>query len=50
VLLDEACADPLYRKAVRTSMGAALEVPFADGVALPETIDALKAEGWRWWG
>jgi len=46
VLLDEACADPLYRKAVRTSMGAALEVPFADGVALPETIDALKAEGW----
>src|SRR6185295_1186375 len=46
VLLDQTCADPLYRKAVRTSMGAALEVPFADGVALPETIDALKGEGW----
>jgi len=46
VLLDEACADPLYRKAVRTSMGATLEVPFADGVALPATIDALKGEGW----
>ena len=29
VVLDRACADPLYRKAIRTSMGAALRVPFA---------------------
>ncbi len=29
VLLDAATADPLYRKAIRTSMGAALAVPFA---------------------
>jgi tRNA G18 (ribose-2'-O)-methylase SpoU len=28
VLLDAACADPLYRKAIRTSMGASLSVPF----------------------
>lgn len=29
VLLAAGCVDPLYRKALRTSMGAALEVPFA---------------------
>jgi tRNA G18 (ribose-2'-O)-methylase SpoU len=29
VLLSPACCDPLYRKAIRTSMGAALRVPFA---------------------
>lgn len=29
VLLDGACCDPLYRKAIRVSVGAALKVPFA---------------------
>jgi tRNA G18 (ribose-2'-O)-methylase SpoU len=29
VLLSPTCCDPLYRKAIRTSMGAALHVPFA---------------------
>jgi len=29
VLLSPTCCDPLYRKAIRTSMGAALLVPFA---------------------
>jgi tRNA G18 (ribose-2'-O)-methylase SpoU len=29
VLLDPVSTDPLYRKAIRTSMGAALQVPFA---------------------
>ena len=29
VLLDETSCDPLYRKAIRTSVGAALKVPFA---------------------
>jgi tRNA G18 (ribose-2'-O)-methylase SpoU len=29
VLLDETCCDPLYRKAIRVSVGAALKVPFA---------------------
>ena len=41
VLLDSACADPLYRKAIRTSMGAVFRLPFAivdDWVA---TIQAL---------
>jgi tRNA G18 (ribose-2'-O)-methylase SpoU len=29
VLLDGACCDPLYRKAIRVSVGGALELPFA---------------------
>ncbi len=29
VLLDSACCDPLYRKAIRVSVGASLLVPFA---------------------
>jgi tRNA G18 (ribose-2'-O)-methylase SpoU len=29
VLLTSTCCDPLYRKAIRTSMGATLQVPFA---------------------
>src|SRR5690606_3663563 len=31
VLMDETCCDPLYRKAIRVSVGAALKVPFARG-------------------
>jgi tRNA G18 (ribose-2'-O)-methylase SpoU len=34
VLLGPGCADPLYRKAIRTSMGAALLVPFATRLAV----------------
>ena len=37
VLLTPACADPLYRRAVRVSMGAVLQVPWA---RLPEWPDA----------
>ncbi|TIW91569.1 MAG: RNA methyltransferase, partial [Mesorhizobium sp.] len=29
VLLDPTCCDPLYRKAIRVSVGAALKIPFA---------------------
>jgi tRNA G18 (ribose-2'-O)-methylase SpoU len=45
VLLDTACCDPLYRKAIRVSVGAALKVPFArlaageDPLALLERAD-----------
>ncbi len=38
VLLDAACCDPLYRKAIRVSVGAALKVPFA---RLPAGEDPL---------
>lgn len=46
VLLDDTSADPLYRKAVRTSMGAVLDLPWT---AAPgrEVWDALRAAGYR---
>ena len=46
LLLDPRCADPLYRRSVRVSMGHALQVPFA---RLPSSLDAsldvLSARG-----
>lgn len=47
VLLDAAACDPLYRKAIRVSVGASLTVPFArlaDGAAL---LDTLAAHGFE---
>ena len=45
VLLSRDSADPLYRKAIRTSMGATLRVPFARVDSLPLEIDALRTAG-----
>ncbi len=46
VLLDAACCDPLYRKAIRVSVGHALTLPFA---RLPGTdpLAPLLAEGFE---
>jgi len=44
VLLDRTCCDPLYRKAIRVSVGAALKVPFAsfdDAGSFTATLDRL---------
>ena len=45
VLLSPACCDPLYRKAVRTSMAAVLRVPYAHLTPWPEGLEELRAEG-----
>jgi tRNA G18 (ribose-2'-O)-methylase SpoU len=45
VLLDSATTDPLYRKAIRTSMGATLVVPFARAGSLTEIISQLTRNG-----
>jgi tRNA G18 (ribose-2'-O)-methylase SpoU len=45
VLLDSTSADPLYRKAIRTSMAAVLRVPFARVEPWPSGLDSLKAHG-----
>ncbi|MEQ1943369.1 RNA methyltransferase [Mesorhizobium sp. VNQ89] len=39
VLLDQTCCDPLYRKAIRVSVGAALKVPFA---IAPDSASLVK--------
>ncbi len=43
VLLDPASCDPLYRKAIRVSAGAALVVPFARCASVDEMFDVLAA-------
>ncbi len=46
VLLGEGCADPLYRRSVRVSMGTALLVPFARlAGAWPESASLLRSKG-----
>jgi tRNA G18 (ribose-2'-O)-methylase SpoU len=51
VLLGPGCADPLYRKAIRTSMAQSLRVPFAnvggrDG-AWPDALQSIRARGFE---
>lgn len=43
VILSDACCDPLYRKAIRTSMGATLRVPYARMNKWPSELAALKS-------
>jgi tRNA G18 (ribose-2'-O)-methylase SpoU len=47
VLLSPVCCDPLYRKAIRTSMAAALRVPFARAAVddWPGALTRVKAAG-----
>jgi tRNA G18 (ribose-2'-O)-methylase SpoU len=45
VLLERSCTDPLYRKAIRTSMGAALSVPFARLEPWPDVLGAMRRAG-----
>lgn len=46
VLLDDTSADPLYRKAVRTSMGAVLDLPWTMGATEPAWA-AVRSAGYR---
>ena len=41
VLLDPECCDPLYRKAIRVSVGGVLRVPFFRTVSMDEAVAAL---------
>jgi tRNA G18 (ribose-2'-O)-methylase SpoU len=41
------CADPLYRRAVRVSMGHALLVPYARSANWPADLGMLKESGFR---
>lgn len=45
VLLDETSCDPLYRKALRVSVGAALAIPFHHGDHADALIEALVRHG-----
>jgi tRNA G18 (ribose-2'-O)-methylase SpoU len=45
-LLCPRCCDPLYRKAIRTSMGGSLCIPFARATCWPDDLDRLRARGY----
>ncbi len=47
VLLDAHCTDPLYRKSLRTSMGATLQLPFARTTAWLDTLADCRRRGMR---
>ena len=45
VLLDPTCADPLYRRSVRVSVGHVLHMPFARLDPWPAGLDRVRAAG-----
>jgi tRNA G18 (ribose-2'-O)-methylase SpoU len=45
VILDAQCCDPLYRKAIRVSVGGVLKVPFVRGGSTAEICVALAVRG-----
>lgn len=45
ILLDETCCDPLYRKAIRVSVGATLQVPYAHNGQIDDIIKAVAEAG-----
>jgi tRNA G18 (ribose-2'-O)-methylase SpoU len=47
VVFGTGCADPLYRRAVRVSMGHALLVPYAWAAAWPSDLTVLRDRGFR---
>jgi tRNA G18 (ribose-2'-O)-methylase SpoU len=45
VLVDPTCADPLYRRSVRVSMGTVFAVPWTRLAPWPSALAALRAQG-----
>ncbi len=46
VLLSPRCADPLYRRAVRVSMGSVFQVPWVRLNAWPDALGSVRAAGY----
>lgn len=47
VLLSPSCADPLYRRSVRVSMGAVFAIPYARATEWPGALTSLRDSGFR---
>jgi tRNA G18 (ribose-2'-O)-methylase SpoU len=47
VLVDPTCADPLYRRSVRVSMGAVFALPWTRADAWPQQLIDLSDDGWH---
>lgn len=50
LLLDETSCDPLYRKALRVSVGSVLTVPYRRGGAAMNILSTLAEHGFAIWG
>ena len=50
VFLDETSCDPLYRKAIRVSVGSVLTVPFSRGLSAEAMLRGLADAGFEIWG
>jgi len=50
VLLDETCCDPLYRKALRVSVGSVLRLPYVRQGSIETMLSTLSASGFELWG
>lgn len=50
VLMDETSCDPMYRKAIRVSVGSVLTVPFVREGSVAALVSKLQAEGFSIWG
>ncbi|MEU4236385.1 RNA methyltransferase [Actinoplanes sp. NPDC026619] len=47
IVLSPNCADPLYRRAVRVSMGEVFAIPYAKADAWPEALKIVQDAGFR---
>lgn len=47
ILVSPECADPLYRRAVKVSMGATLTLPWARCDPWPESLNEIVRHGWK---
>ncbi|MDQ8703169.1 RNA methyltransferase [Streptomyces sp. LHD-70] len=47
VLLSPDCADPLYRRSVKVSMGAVFSVPYARLEAWPKRLESVREAGFK---
>jgi len=50
IIVSPRCADPLYRRAIKTSMGATLGMPWARAEHWPDALDQLVSAGFDVWG
>lgn len=50
VLMDETSCDPMYRKAIRVSVGSVLTMPFARDGSATALIECLQRHGFSIWG
>lgn len=50
VLMDETSCDPMYRKAIRVSVGSVLTVPFAREGSVTGLVSRLREAGFSIWG